>query len=154
MSVAPINHAVQVKIAPAQAFDLFTTRMGNWWPKGKTVGKKPHVAIVIEPLAGGRWAERDEDGVETQWGKVLVWEPPTRLLLAWQLNSAFVFDPNLLTEVELTFSESAGGTLVTLEHRNLERFGDAAERLAGVLAGGWSPRLDQFAVFANNTGEI
>lgn len=154
MSIAPIIRAVQVKVSPAQAFDLFANHLGKWWPRGKTVGKKPHVAIVIEPLAGGRWAERDEDGVETQWGKVLAWEPPARLLLAWQLNSEFVFDPGLLTEVELTFSESAGGTLVTLEHRNLERLGNAAERVAGVLAGGWPPRLDQFAVFANNIGEI
>ena len=91
------------------------------------IGKKPAASVTLDPVPGGKWVERDEDGVETQWGKVLSWEPPGRLLLGWQLNSQFTFDPNLVTEVELTFAANGSGTLVTLEHRNLERFGDAAE---------------------------
>ncbi len=150
MSIAPITRSVQVKVAPARAFELFATRMGDWWPKGKTVGKKPHTAIVIEAVPGGKWVEQDEDGLETQWGKVLAWEPPGRLLLGWQLNSEFKFDSNLLTEVELIFMPNEGGTLVTLEHRFLERFGDAAERVVGQLAGGWTPRLDEFVAFADD----
>ena len=150
MSIAPIKRSVQVKVAPAQAFELFTARMGDWWPKGKTIGKRSHVAITVEPMPGGKWAERDDDGAEMQWGKVLAWEPPSRLLLAWQLNSEFVFDPDLVTEVELTFAPIEDGTLVSLEHRHLERFGDAAERVAASLAGGWSPRLENYAAFVND----
>ena len=150
MSIAPIRRSVHVKAAPGRAFDLFATRMGDWWPKGKTIGKKPAVAVTLDPAPGGKWVERDEDGVETQWGKVIAWEPPGRLLLGWQLNSDFTFDPNFVTEVELTFEPKDGGTLVTLEHRNLERFGDAAERVTGQLGGGWTPRLGDFAVFANS----
>ncbi len=149
MSIAPIKRSVQVKVAPARAFELFATRMGDWWPKGKTIGKKPAVAVTLDPVPGGKWVERDEDGVEAQWGKVLAWEPPTRLLLGWQLNSEFAFDPDLVTEVELTFAPVEGGTLVTLEHRQLERFGDAAERVAGQLAG-WLPRLADYAAFADD----
>ena len=78
MSIAPIVRTIQVKAPPARAFDLFTSRIGDWWPKG--IGKAPHVAIVMEPRVGGRWFERDADGNETQWGKVLSWEPPARLL--------------------------------------------------------------------------
>lgn len=52
-----------------------------------TIGRNPHTEIVIEPRAEGRWFERDAEGNETQWGKVLVWEPPSRLVLAFQLNS-------------------------------------------------------------------
>ena len=106
MSIAPITCTVQVKALPAQAFKLFSQRMSDWWPKGKTIGSKPAVAVTIEPIPGGKWIERDEDGVETQWGKVLVWEPPGRLVLGWQLNSEFKFDPNLVTEVELTFTRN------------------------------------------------
>lgn len=154
MTIAPIRRTVQVRCAPARAFALFTSRISDWWPKGKTVGKSPHVAIVIEPRAEGRWFERDADGVETQWGKVLAWEPPTRLLLAWQLDSGFAYDPGLVTEVELTFAALAGGgTQVALEHRDLERFGAEAERVAGLLGGGWPGRLDQFAAFADDHAE-
>ena len=150
MTIAPIVHTVQVKAPPGRAFDLFATRMGDWWPRGKTIGRDPHAAIVIEPNAGGRWFERDAEGVETNWGKVLAWEPPTRLLLGWQLDSRFAYDPEFLTEVELTFAPAAGGgAIVTLEHRNLERFGDDAEKVAAQISQGWPELLAQFAGYSD-----
>jgi uncharacterized protein YndB with AHSA1/START domain len=150
MTIAPIVRTIQVKAAPARAFDLFATRMADWWPKGRTIGKNPHAAIVAEPRVGGRWFERDADGNETHWGKVLAWEPPSRLLLGWQISSEWRYDPELLTEVELTFAPAqGGGTLVTLEHRNLERFGTDAVRHVEKLGGGWPGRLAEFAQFAD-----
>jgi uncharacterized protein YndB with AHSA1/START domain len=149
MSIAPIECTVQVKLAPARAFDLFASHMQHWWPKG--IGKAPHAAIVVEPRAGGQWFERDAAGNETHWGKVLVWEPPSRLLLGWQINSGWSFDPDLLTEVEVTFAAAAGGgTLVTLVHRNLERFGTEAAAHTEKLRGGWPTRLGEFAHHADN----
>lgn len=151
MSIAPILHSVEVKAPPARAFDLFTAQMAAWWPRGKTVGRNPHVAIVVEPREGGRWFERDGEGNETEWGKVLSWEPPSRLLLGWQLTSEWGYDPNLLTEVELTFAPLAGGgTRVTLEHRNLERFGKDAEAHAASIRGGWPTMIGHFAQYADN----
>jgi uncharacterized protein YndB with AHSA1/START domain len=150
MTIAPIVRTIQVKAAPARAFELFATRMSDWWPRGKTIGKAPHATIVAEPRAGGRWFERDAEGRETQWGQVLAWEPPARLLLGWQINCEWGYDPKLLTEVELTFAPAAGGgTLVTLEHRNLERFGVDALRHVEKLGGGWPSRLAEFAHFAD-----
>lgn len=150
MSIAPIVHSVEVKAPPARAFDLFTAHMQDWWPRGRTVGKKPHAAIVIEPRAEGRWFERDEDGNEIQWGTVLDWRPPSRLLLAWRLNSQWTFDPDFMTEVEMTFEAlPTGGTRVTLEHRNLERFGADAQKQADSLGGGWSTRLQDYADYVD-----
>jgi len=149
MSIAPIVRTVQVKAPPARAFDLFATRIGSWWPKGRTIGKDPHAAIIVEPQAGGRWYERDAAGNETLWGKVLEWAPPSRLLLGWQISPQWIYDPDLLTEVELTFAPAeGGGTLVTLEHRNLERFGADASH-AEKLRDGWSIRLADFARCVN-----
>ncbi len=54
MSVASIVQSVDVKAPPGRAFALFTERMTEWWPKGRTPGANPHVALVIEPYAGGR----------------------------------------------------------------------------------------------------
>jgi uncharacterized protein YndB with AHSA1/START domain len=151
MSIAPIVRTVQVKAAPARAFDLFATQMEHWWPKGRTIGKSPHVAIIVEPRAGGRWFERDADGNETRWGKVLAWEPPSRLLLGWQIDCQWGYDPDILTEVELTFAPAeGGGTLVTLEHRNLERFGADAARHAEKLRGGWPAHLADFVRYADS----
>jgi hypothetical protein len=151
MSIAPIVRKVEVKAPPARAFELFASRMADWWPRGRTVGKNPHVAIVIEPRVDGRWFERDAEGEEMRWGKVLAWEPPSRLLLGWQLTSTWAYDPNFLTEVELTFAPvEGGGTLVTLEHRDLERFGADAERHAASLGGGWPGLLAGFGGFADS----
>jgi uncharacterized protein YndB with AHSA1/START domain len=145
MTIAPIVRSVTVKAPPDRAFDLFVSGMGHWWPRGRTVGQSPHADIVIERRPGGRWFERSEDGVETDWGRVLELAPPDRILLAWQLDAAFRYDPDVSTRVELTFEPVAGGTRVTLEHRDLERFGESAEKLAGLLGGGWPTFLGFYA---------
>jgi len=150
MSIAPIIKSVTVKAPPARAFELFAGHMERWWPVGKTVGRNPHVAIVLEPHTDGRWFERDAEGNDTYWGKVLAWEPPTRLLLGWQLNSKWAYDPDFLTELELTFVPAeGGGTRVTLEHRNLERFGADAAKHAEALRGGWPTFFAKFADYAD-----
>lgn len=153
MSITPIIQSVDVKASPARAFELFTGQMGAWWPRGKSVGATPHSAIIIEPWEGGRWYERDAAGNESQWGKVLAFEPPGRVLLGWQLSSQWSYDPALLTEVELTFAALAGGgTRVRLEHRNLERFGTNTALHISKLNEGWPTRLADFVQFANRNG--
>jgi len=154
MSIAPIIAEVAVRQPPARAFELFTSRIGEWWP-GKTIGARPHVAIVLEPRAEGRWYERDAEGDETQWGKVLAWEPPHRVLLGWQLDTSFTHNPDFLTEVEISFTALAdGGTRVRLEHRDLERFGAEAERIAGMIRPGWQEKLDGFAHFVREEEKV
>jgi uncharacterized protein YndB with AHSA1/START domain len=141
MTVAPVVVSVEVRAAPPRAFDLFTRRMGDWWVGG-TPAPTPFAAIIVEPAAEGRWFERDAAGVETLWGKVVAFEPPSRLVLGWQLSSAFAYDPALLTEVEVTFTPTAaGGTLVRLEHRDLEQFGADGPRMAGLVEPGWTKQL-------------
>lgn len=150
--IAPIVQTVDVRAAPARAFALFTERMADWWPRGRTIAANPHVAIVVEPFAGGRWYERDADGTECGWGRVLAWEPPSRLLLGWQIDARWRYDPAFQTEVELTFAPlPEGGTRVRLEHRDLERFGADAAAHADLLRGGWPGFLAGFAVFVATT---
>ena len=147
---APIRKEIRVKAPPARAFELFTAGMSRWWLKTHTINptKSPIKDILVEPHAGGRWFERGEDGSECQWGKVLVWEPPQRLLLAWQISSEWRYDPAIETEVEIRFTADGSGTLVALEHRHLERLGAAAEAMAQAFNGGWSSLLEQFATKA------
>lgn len=153
MSVQPIIRSVTVTAPPAKAFVLFTDHMKNWWKKGSTLGKKPHEDLVIEKRAGGRWFERDEDGVEADWGKVLAFEPPGRLLLGMQINTQFKYDPAVQTEVEITFAEApGGGTLVRLEHRNLERLGQGAEQMIAGMSGGWTGHVNAFAAYVATQG--
>ena len=147
VSFAPVQKALRVKAAREHAFKVFTT--GTWWPKEHSILKGTRQkAVTIEPLVGGRWFERGEDGSECDWGKVLAWDPPGRLLLSWQLNGHFAHDPNLVTEVEVHFiADGPNLTRVEVEHRYFERAGETAEALrAGVDAPeGWTMLLERFA---------
>jgi len=149
MTITPIIKTADVKAPPDRAFALFTEHMVDWWPNRMTIGAGPPEAIVIEPRAGGRWFERSADGAECGWGRVLAWEPPHRLLLAWQIDANFKYDPDFETELEMTFAAHGTGARVTLEHRNLDRFGDSAARLADMLRGGWSGIIDGYATLAD-----
>jgi uncharacterized protein YndB with AHSA1/START domain len=147
---APIRKQLRVKAPPARAFEIFTVGMSRWWLKTHTINptKSPLTDIVIEPREGGRWFERGEDGSECQWGKVLAWEPPARLLLAWQITAQWQFDRSLVTEVEIRFTPDGSGTKVELEHRYLERLGDTAEAMRTAFEGGWGRLLEEFATKA------
>jgi hypothetical protein len=123
--------------------------MDGWWPASHHTGKAPFEAIIVEPRLGGRWFERDAAGVETNWGRVIDWSPPGRLLLAWQLNAQFQYDPDFETELEITFVALAAGTRVRLEHRDLERFGADADRIAEMLRGGWPTIVEAYSTFAD-----
>jgi uncharacterized protein YndB with AHSA1/START domain len=144
--VAPVRKSIRVKATPERAFQAFTAEMCRWWIKTHSINKSPIKDIVIEPRPGGRWFERGEDGSECDWGKVLSWEPPGRLLLAWQLTPQWTFDPALVTELELRFLPDGPGTLIELEHR-LEGYGDAAEEMFKILDGpnAWMGLLEAFA---------
>ena len=148
--IEPVVKSIRVQATQARAFEVFTARMAKWWLPTHTINptKSAIAAIIIEPRAGGRWYERGEDGSECQWGRVLVWQPPKRVVLAWQINAQWEYDASLVTEVEVRFSaQPAGGTEVTLEHRLLERLGDAASGLRDAInsPSGWSGLLERYA---------
>jgi uncharacterized protein YndB with AHSA1/START domain len=145
---APVRRNIQVAVPRERAFEVFTAGIGRWWPKTHHIGAADIDTLVIEPREGGRWFERGVDGSECEVGKVLVWDPPARLVLAWQLTPEFRYDPNLITEVEVQFiAEGANSTRVELEHRNLERFGDRGDAMRGKIdgPGGWGDLLQLFA---------
>ncbi|HVJ55217.1 MAG TPA: SRPBCC family protein [Aliidongia sp.] len=144
---APVRKVLTLRASPERAFEVFTRSAGAWWPKSHTIGQAPLKDVVLEPAAGGRWYGLGEDGSIDQWGKVLAWEPPHRLLLAWQINAEWRFDPELVTEVEVRFEPvEVGVTRLVFEHRDLERFGEQAEKMHAAFdsPGGWAGILQRF----------
>jgi uncharacterized protein YndB with AHSA1/START domain len=147
IKIAPVRKQVTVATGRQRAFDLFTNEMSRWWPPTHSILKSPLKQYVVEPRVGGRWYAVAEDGSTGDTGYVIEWQPPARLVLAWQLSSEWQFDPGLVTEVEVRFiAESAGVTRVELEHRNLERMGDKAAQVRGMVdaPGGWTAILESF----------
>jgi uncharacterized protein YndB with AHSA1/START domain len=150
-STAPVRTSVVVDAPVERAFEVFTTHFDSWWPREHKIGSGALREAIMEPRDGGRWFERGEDGGECEWGKVLRYEPPHRVVLAWQIDHEWHYDAELVTEVEVRFSaESDGRTRVELEHRDLDRFGAAAETMRGSLGsdGGWTGLLVRFAAAA------
>ena len=153
ISPAPVRCAVTVRALQAKAFETFTSEFGRWWKRtGSGIGKSTFRTAIIEPFVGGRWYEIGEDDVATDWGKVLAWEPNSRLLLAWQIGPDWQYHPDLVTEVEILFTpEGPDSTRVELEHRHLDRMGEAAEGYRDRVGSprGWPAKLAMFATVIN-----
>ncbi|MBF6067864.1 MULTISPECIES: SRPBCC family protein [Nocardia] len=138
-----------VALPLARAFAFFTDSFGSWWPAAYHIGSAEMADAVVEPRVGGRWYERGVDGSECDWGRVLAWEPPHRLLLTWQINGHWQFDPDprRASEIEIRFTaDSPEQTTVTLEHRHLDRLvdGRAIHDTIAERGGGWSTLLELF----------
>jgi uncharacterized protein YndB with AHSA1/START domain len=147
-STGAIRQQVVVGVDPARAFDLFTARMTDWWPSEHHIGNAPIEEIVIEPHPGGRWYTRHTDGTETSTGYVRVWQPPSHLVITWQISPEWSFDTALITTVELTFSAQAGDrTLVELKHGDFDNYGPDADRMRAIFDSpdAWAATLAAFA---------
>ena len=147
-TVSPITREVVVPVTPERAFEFFTAHMTEWWPPEHHLGPSPIAEILIEPEQGGRWYTRHEDGSETMTGFVAAWEPPERLVVTWQIGADWRYHADLRTIVELRFTaEGADRTRVRLEHRELENFGEQAEKMRVTFEspGAWDATLQAFA---------
>jgi uncharacterized protein YndB with AHSA1/START domain len=133
-TIPAINGATTVRAPIEKAFRVFTTSFNTWWPREFHIGQAEMAEAILEPREGGRWYERGVDGSECNWGRVLAWEPPRRLLVTWQINGSWQYDPDPLH------------ARVELEHRHLDRLVDGQALRDGIgEGGGWSSNLELFA---------
>lgn len=140
-----ISHEVAVRLAPPDAFRLFTHGFDSWWPLEYTWSAGVLESISIEPFEGGHCIEEGPHGFRCDWGRVLVWSPPQRLVFTWQIGPRREPqpDPEKSSTVEVLFRSADGvGTRVVLTHRDFRRHGKGASRYRKALGGeaGW-PRI-------------
>ena len=131
-----VSKSIVVDVPPVRAFELFL-HQERWWPVATHhIAHPAGETAVLEPFVGGRWYERSRDGSETDWGRVLAFDPPHRILLIWQVSSDWNYepDPARASEIEVTFlAESRDRTRVVFEHRHLVRYRDQGERMRAIL---------------------
>ena len=143
--IAPVRKSLRVDARPERAFDVFTAGLGRWWPLDHGIGKTPRKAVVMETRLGGRWYEQAEDGTETNVGRIIVWEPPRRFVMTWDINSQWKPDTTVSSEVEVQFIADGNATRVELEHRKFERMGaEGGEKMRKDVDGGWPGLLELF----------
>ena len=150
VSDASIRKSLIVKAGVERAFRVFTDDIDSWWPRTHHIGKSPMKRIIIEPKTRGRCYTEQVDGTECDWGTVLAWEPPHRLVFAWQITGNWQFEPDIAksSEVEVRFTPvSKGTTRIDLEHRYFARqtSGADAMRTAVEAPTGWGGTLTLFA---------
>lgn len=143
MDLTTIKKEVLVEASQETAFNVFTQKMDAWWPKTHHVGKTPMVESVLEQKDGGRWFSRHEDGSEVNVGYILSWDPYAQVILAWQIDGNFKYDPKLVTEVEVNFIPEGKRTRVMFEHRDLQKLAGGTKVIAD-MDNGWGMILNLY----------
>lgn len=142
-----VRKTIDVDAPVSHVFAVFTRDIDAWWPRAHHIGACTTFEAILEPNVGGRWYERGDDGSECPWGRVLAFDAPHRLLLAWDIGADFRPDASIGSEVEVTFvALGAERTRVTLTHRHLERFGDKADAMRAMFdsENAWAQTLAGF----------
>jgi uncharacterized protein YndB with AHSA1/START domain len=147
LATTPITVDLEVGATRPEAFDIFVNRIGEWWPlETHSIHGNSTIEAVFEGRVGGRIYERTAEGKKELWGRVLVWEPPERVVFSWNPNH----DRAEETEVEVIFEEVDGGTRVRLEHRGWELLRPEDQAIRESYVTGWDPVLDRFATRVKN----
>ena len=132
-----------------RAFRVFTEEFDRIKPRDHNLLEAEIAESVFEPREGGRVYDRGVDGSECQWGRVLAYEPPNRIVFSWDINPQWQIETDFskTSEVELRFiAETPDRTRVELEHRNIDRHGEGWESTRDAVAGdqGWPLYLGRF----------
>lgn len=148
--MAPVKKSIRVEASQAHAFEVFTSGLDRWWPRNHSIGSAPLKENVLEPRLNGRWYQLGEDGSRADVGKILVWEPPHRFVMSWDINSNWKPDASVSSEVEVRFvADGPNATRVELEHRKFEQMGaEAGEKMRKDVDGGWPGLLEHFKAAA------
>jgi uncharacterized protein YndB with AHSA1/START domain len=146
IAIAPVRKTIRVNASAARAFEVFTAGLGKWWPRDHGIGKLPMREAVMETRLGGKWYEVAEDGSRADVGEIVVWEPPQRFVITWDINSQWKPDATVGSEVEVRFiAEGADMTRVELEHRRFEQMGaEGGAKMRGDVDHGWPGMLERY----------
>lgn len=155
MTTEALEASRVVPLPVAGAFDLFTARFGDWWPREFSwSGAQALERIGIEPRLGGALYEIGPHGLRWDWGRVLEWRPPARLGFSWQIGPDRVPVPDVASasRVHVSFTGEAGGTTVTVEHGDWDRHGPGAAEYRDAFAQVWPYALERLTALADGTG--
>jgi DNA-binding transcriptional ArsR family regulator len=134
----PVIKVMTVPGSPSVVFELFTDRIGDWWPlRTHSVGGEDAVGVRVEPGVGGRIVETTRDAAEHEWARIKEWEPGERMVLDWYPG----LPTSQATHLEITFRQTAEGTELTLVHDGWEARGADAERMRESYDTGWDAVL-------------
>jgi uncharacterized protein YndB with AHSA1/START domain len=141
VTVDALRLSFEIDCPTEHAFDVWTTRLSSWWPKGHSASGNPDAVAMLEPHLGGRIFERTPDGTEIDWGEITAWNPPHRLGYLWHIGR----DRSDATDVELTFVDLGDGTTrLEIVHSGWERLGAEGAAWREANTGGWNALIPSY----------
>ena len=154
---AVVRQQIVVRAPIETAFETFTQRFGEFKPREHNMLAVPIVETVFEPRVGGHILDRGADGSECRWARVLVYEPPARVVFSWDIGPTWQVEsqPENASEVEVRFlAEGPDRTRVELEHRHIDRHGPGWEGVASGVGhdDGWPLYLARYAALFSEAG--
>ncbi len=138
--MSPLELSYDLTCSPDHAFEVWTTRMSTWWPKGHSVSHDPATVVTLEGYVGGRLLETTSSGQVIVFGEITSWDPPRSFGYRWHIGRA----PSEFTDVAITFSEAEAGCRLTIRQTGWERLGADAESYRAGNAGGWSALVPSY----------
>jgi uncharacterized protein YndB with AHSA1/START domain len=149
-AAAVVRREIVVEAPQEKAFRVFTEQFGAFKPPEHNLLAAPIAETVFEPRVGGHIYDRGTDGSECRWARVLVYEPPQRVVFSWDIGPTWQLEtePDNTSEVEVRFvAETPERTRVELEHRNLDRHGPGWESVSSGVGHdqGWPLYLARYA---------
>ena len=145
VKIEPVEKQIKVGLNQEAAFRLFTEGLNKWWPLAThSVGEEQAKTCVFEGHVGGRIYEVMKDGNQSEWGKVLAWEPFEKVVFTWYPSRT----SETAQEVTVTFREIPGGTQVELVHTGWEMLGEKAQSGREGYDFGWDFVLANYIIKA------
>ena len=137
MAIEEVRKELVVDASAQHAFDVFTQKIGTWWPYAghsisETKGAKA-VTVEIDPVVGGEIAETSEAGKQYVWGRIKDWHPGERIKFSWLMG----LEEAEASEVEVTFAQEDEKCRVTLVHRQWDGYGEGARAKRDNYDKGW-----------------
>jgi hypothetical protein len=148
--IAPVVKSLTVELAPDEAFRLFTSGIGRWWPLvTHSVYGADAATCAIEERVGGEVYELHRDGRRSVWGRVTAWEAPRLFACSWHAGRG----PESAQQLEVAFAPEGAGTRVTLTHTGWELLGERGEEMRENYVSGWDMVLGAYTALAAAPGQ-
>src|ERR1700693_443026 len=106
LGATAVRHSIVVDAPRERAFKVFTQDFGRFKPPEHNMLGVEIAETVFETRVGGYLYDRGVDGSECRWARILAYEPPTRLVISWDIspNWQIESDRDKTSEVEVRFT--------------------------------------------------
>lgn len=132
--IEAVRKTVTVDCVVEEAFRVFTAEAQSWWPiETHSIHGGEVKEIVFEGREGGEVYEISSSGEKGHWATVVAWDPPSRLVLTWNILER----EGDATELEVRFLSEGEHTRVELEHRGWDALIESAAEKRASYDTGW-----------------